>query len=50
MANDRRKPGREMDRFEPLTLTVNAYFELTTVNTVNERRKSMILQARGVNC
>jgi hypothetical protein len=33
----------------PLTLTVNACFELTTVNTVNEGRNSMILKARDVN-
>lgn len=38
-----------MDCFEPLTLTVNAIFELTTVNTVNDLCKSMILKARGVN-
>ena len=42
-----------MDSLEPLkrplTLTVNACFELTTVNTVNEERNSMILKARGVN-
>ena len=42
-----------MDRVEPqkrpLTLTVNALFELTTVNTVNEWCKSMILQDGSVN-
>jgi len=38
-----------MDRVEPLTLTVNALFELTTVNTVNAWRKSMILLGGGVN-
>jgi hypothetical protein len=42
-----------MDRFEPvkrpLTLTVNACFELTTVNTVNEERNRMIIKGRGVN-
>lgn len=42
-----------MDRDEPvkrpLTLTVNALSELTTVNTVNDWRKSMILQDGSVN-
>ena len=42
-----------MDRLEPrkrpLTLTVNACFELTTVNTVNDWRKSMILEDGSVN-
>jgi hypothetical protein len=42
-----------MDRLKPLkrplTLTVNAYFELTTVNTVNEQRNRMILMGGGVN-
>ena len=38
-----------MDGFEPLTRTVNALFELTTGNTVNDRRKSMILQGESVN-
>jgi hypothetical protein len=33
----------------PLTLTVNAYFELTTVNTVNDEHNRMILKGRGVN-
>lgn len=33
----------------PLTLTVNALSELTTVNTVNAWPKSMILQGEGVN-
>jgi hypothetical protein len=42
-----------MDRLEPLkrplTLTVNACFELTTVNTVNEQRKRMIQKSNSVN-
>lgn len=38
-----------MDRFEPLTLTVNAVFELTAVNTVNEGLKHMNLLGHGVN-
>lgn len=38
-----------MDRVEPLTLTVNANSELTTVNTVNVWRKSMNLLGEGVN-
>lgn len=38
-----------MDCVEPLTLTVNALLELTTVNTVNDGAKSMILQGVGVN-
>lgn len=38
-----------MDRVEPLTPTVNALFELTTVNTVNVVAKFMILQSEDVN-
>lgn len=38
-----------MDRVEPLTVTVNTHFELTTVNTVNEWAKHMILLAAVVN-
>jgi hypothetical protein len=42
-----------MDRLEPLkrplTPTVNACFELTTVNTVNKWRKSMIHKGIVVN-
>lgn len=38
-----------MDRVEPLTRTVNAVFELTTVNTVNAGLKCMNLLRHGVN-
>lgn len=38
-----------MDCFEPLTLTVNALLELTTVNTVNAWPNYMFLQDGGVN-
>lgn len=38
-----------MDRVEPLTLTVNAVSELTTVNTLNEGLKCMDLLSEGVN-
>ena len=33
----------------PLMLTVNACFELMTVNTVNAQRNHMILKSSGVN-
>ena len=38
-----------MDRFEPLTLTVNAVFELTTVKTVSIELKYMNLLGEGIN-
>lgn len=38
-----------MDGFEPLTSTVNALFELTTVNTVNRMHNLMISNDEGIN-
>lgn len=49
MADDWRRARGKMDRFEPLTSTVNAIFELMTVKTVNTTRKCMILQGDDVN-